>query len=193
MSIAGLKITLKAYFGFNFFYAGIIAFLIFTGMFLALRKRSKRLKKNISFEEITWRLVLAVYIALLIGGTLMNRRVTDIYQFNLAPFWSYKQLLEEKNLALGLQMIHNILVFIPWCIFFEKISPKMNRFTWGVGSALLFSVLVETTQLIFKCGLFEFDDIFHNTLGALLGYVFLRVHRLKLSLTLRGDSETTIQ
>ena len=32
-----------------------------------------------------------------------------------------------------------------------------------------FSVFIEATQLFLKLGLAEFDDIFENTIGALLG------------------------
>ncbi|MBR4027500.1 MAG: VanZ family protein [Lachnospiraceae bacterium] len=33
------------------------------------------------------------------------------------------------------------------------------------------SLTIEVLQLFMKKGLFEFDDIFHNTLGGVLGYV----------------------
>lgn len=193
MSMAGLKITLKSYLGFNYFYAGVIAFSIFAGLFLILRKKCNSTNTDICAKDIVWRLILAIYIALLIGGTLMNRKVSDIYEIKWAPFWSYRQLMEEHNFALAFQMVHNVLVFIPWPILFEKISQKMNRFAWGVGSAFLFSAFIETTQLIFRCGFFEFDDIFHNALGALIGYAFLRIYRLKHPVVSRSDSETTIQ
>ena len=35
--------------------------------------------------------------------------------------------------------------------------------------AVLFSAAIEITQLVTKCGLFGSDDIFHNTLGAVVG------------------------
>ena len=35
--------------------------------------------------------------------------------------------------------------------------------------ALGISLIIELTQLMSRRGLFEFDDVIHNTLGALLG------------------------
>jgi len=36
---------------------------------------------------------------------------------------------------------------------------------------------IEVIQLVFKLGLFEFDDVFHNVLGAVIGYGLWRVWR----------------
>ena len=39
------------------------------------------------------------------------------------------------------------------------------------------SCVIEVSQLVFRRGLFEFDDIFHNTLGALLGALVMAAVR----------------
>lgn len=36
------------------------------------------------------------------------------------------------------------------------------------------SVSIELTQYFTGRGLFEFDDIFHNTLGAVIGYIIMK-------------------
>ena len=44
---------------------------------------------------------------------------------------------------------------------------------------LFMSSAIEVTQLILHRGLFEFDDIFHNTLGTVIGIgVFVLITRL---------------
>lgn len=46
-----------------------------------------------------------------------------------------------------------------------------SRSWWKVGLVgFLFSSVIELNQLIFKRGLCEFDDVFHNTLGCVIGY-----------------------
>ena len=161
MSWAGLKITLDGYFGFNFIYAGIIALLIFGIIYLCKR------------QNILHVGMLAIYIALLIGGTMMNRGFGATIKMELIPFWSYHQYFVERNPALLGQMIFNVLLFIPWPILFSKVFPEMKKAIWAIGSAFLFSASIEVTQLIFKLGLFEFDDMFHNVLGAVIGYYIL--------------------
>jgi glycopeptide antibiotics resistance protein len=108
---------------------------------------------------------------------MLNRSAGVVGDIEMLPFWSYRQYFLEKNTALLGQMIFTVFAFIPWPILFAQVFPKMKKFLWGVGSAFLFSVFVEITQLVFKLGMFEFDDMFHNTLGALIGYAILTLVR----------------
>ena len=176
MSIAGLKITLKSYFGFNFVYAGIIALFIYAGIHLFLLKKKDIEDGSVSIREIRWGIVLSIYLALLIGGTMLNRGVGEVCRMELMPFWSYRQYFVEKHPALLGQMVYNVLVFVPWPFLFAQVFSAMKRFRWAIGSAFLFSVFIEITQLVLKIGLFEFDDMFHNTLGAVIGYGILTLY-----------------
>ena len=42
-----------------------------------------------------------------------------------------------------------------------------NKWYYGIG----ISLFIELGQLILKRGLFEFDDIFHNCIGLVVGYI----------------------
>lgn len=58
-----------------------------------------------------------------------------------------------------------------------------KRYLWPVVlTAELFSEAIEITQLVTKCGLFGSDDIFHNTLGAVVGSMIVNVYRKRGSL-----------
>ena len=54
--------------------------------------------------------------------------------------------------------------------FWSYTELAMRAIWCNVGSAMVFSFVIELLQLIFRCGLFEFDDMIHNTLGATIGY-----------------------
>ena len=43
---------------------------------------------------------------------------------------------------------------------------------------MVFSMLIETAQLVLKVGAFDVDDIFLNTVGGLLGYIVLKIMKL---------------
>lgn len=62
----------------------------------------------------------------------------------------------------------NIILFIPIGI----LLPRKKR--WLI-FPFLFSALIETIQLIFLRGTFELDDIFNNTLGAVIGWRMARL------------------
>ena len=58
-----------------------------------------------------------------------------------------------------------------------EIFKVMRRLRFVAASAAGVSFVIEVVQLVFKLGLFEFDDIFHNTLGAVIGFVMWRAIR----------------
>ena len=59
------------------------------------------------------------------------------------------------------------------------IEPKNwdTKITSAIGRTLLFGVLVsaviETSQLVFMRGLFEWDDMIHNGLGCMIGSMII--------------------
>ena len=79
-------------------------------------------------------------------------------------------------MTLWQQMIYNVLFFIPWG-FFLPFLFKVKKGSVVFKGAVIFSFLIEFTQLAFKLGLFELDDIFHNAVGAMLGYGVYCVYR----------------
>ncbi len=182
MSIIEIKMALDSFFNIRFTYVSVIALLILGGIYLFFRMKMIRQGQKCKKSKMVCAIVLAIYVALLIGGTVFNRTPAEDYQIEFIPFWSYVQVFKEKNLNLLRQMISNVLVFIPWPILFATVFPSMRRFWRAVGSVFLFSVSVEITQLVLRIGLFEFDDMFHNVLGAVLGYgiwIFYRRHNKK--------------
>lgn len=55
---------------------------------------------------------------------------------------------------------------------------KAIRWYHVASTALLFSLFIEITQYFTGRGLMEFDDVFNNTAGCLLGYaVYLMIRR----------------
>lgn len=44
---------------------------------------------------------------------------------------------------------------------------------------MLFSLGIETAQLLTKVGAFDVDDIFLNTVGGFVGYVFMKLTRVR--------------
>lgn len=177
IKVIWLRSLLTTYFGFNYIYAGIIIVLYLGGIYW-LAKASKLKHGRISSKrDILWALIAGVYIGVLVFATLLNREVGQGVQMELMPFWSYRQFILEGNMHLFAQMIYNVLAFVPWPILFVQVFKSLRNFRWAVGSAFLFSVFIEITQLVLKIGLFEFDDMFHNTFGAVIGYGVLTLYR----------------
>jgi glycopeptide antibiotics resistance protein len=51
------------------------------------------------------------------------------------------------------------------------LGRRYRRFFYTVFLCFLFSLAVETVQLILRVGIFDVDDIMMNTVGGMLGYI----------------------
>jgi len=92
---------------------------------------------------------------LILAVTVLDRSPGKQMTFELIPFWSYSVP------SLRSEILLNLLLFIPIGLLCG--SWKSVGFTAG------FSLLIELSQLVSWRGLFEFDDIIHNTLGTVIG------------------------
>ena len=112
-------------------------------------------------RRITPRPLLAAYILFILMETIIGRK-TGVGRVELVPFWSY------SHPELRMEIILNYILFIPLgLLLYLCFGDK-----WGLKVVLIgfiLSALIEVTQLMFKIGLFEFDDIFGNTVGCLIG------------------------
>ena len=109
------------------------------------------------------------YLFLLFSLTVLFRPDQDVRTIDQIPFWSYRTVRGGEHELLLTQMIMNVLAFIPVGLLLGCAFDRMKW--WKV--ALIgggFSVLIETLQFMLKRGFAEFDDVFHNVLGCLIGY-----------------------
>lgn len=78
-------------------------------------------------------------------------------------------------------LVGNVICFMPFGFLIPTISKK--KICKNVISvtllAMLFSLGIETAQLLLKVGAFDVDDIFLNTIGGFLGYVTMKFTRVQ--------------
>lgn len=73
-------------------------------------------------------------------------------------------------------VIENIIMFIPWGILLPLLIAPLQKRGWlCVLSAFLASVSLETVQYLTQRGHCQLDDVVMNTLGALAGWLIIRV------------------
>ena len=112
--------------------------------------------------------LLVEYCFLVLCSTVIYRTTTVDYKIDLTPFWSYVAI-DEGQTELIKENLLNIALGVPVGFLLSFI---MNRRSWWKAALVgfLFSSVIELSQLVFKRGLCEFDDVFHNTLGCVIGY-----------------------
>lgn len=70
-----------------------------------------------------------------------------------------------------IEILLNILMLVPCGILLPLIYKiKKSKFMNTILTGMVISCCIEALQLILRRGLFEFDDIIHNTIGCAVGY-----------------------
>ena len=79
----------------------------------------------------------------------------------------------------------NVLLFLPWGIYASFFYDQKRSVTF----ACMFALLVECIQLFARFGVFSFEDVALNTLGAFLGVLIFEKYicRLPERATLRAN------
>lgn len=123
--------------------------------------------------KITVWVLFGLFTLFLLYETVLCRSVKPERAFDMIPFWSYREWARGDR-YLGIQIIENILVFMPFGFLFAagidngtKSGKRLTGKTALVSCA--FSVSIELLQLVFMLGHCDIDDVMDNTLGGVLG------------------------
>ena len=116
-------------------------------------------------KDYIFSISFGAYIAAVLWITLFSRFGNE-YRGFLLPFHSYVEILKGDWKFL-LENIGNVVLFVPFGIVLKSVGIEKLKRAAVVGSVV--SLLVETLQFTFALGTFECDDLFHNTLGVVIG------------------------
>ena len=155
----------------TFLHIGIPIYLlyIFIGIALLLFICVKFWGEN---NKIFYYTLMSECVIAVILKTVVYRPHTEMRE-DTYPFWSYIAGFDGKP-ALLAQIVLNVLLFIPIGFLLRCCSESKSVWiTFLVGLCL--SGLIETLQFLFEKGLPEVDDLFHNSLGCVLGYYLYQI------------------
>ncbi len=135
----------------------------FYGFILFLREDLRR--KPVIFLPV-------FYSVLVLFQTLRGRYWPNplIYLWNGWGFYN-------MNGELSCEGLLNVIMFVP----FGFLLPTLKKLSlkWVSIYSFLFSLAIETTQLVFHRGTFQFADLTYNTLGGVIGGAcYLVLHRI---------------
>lgn len=128
---------------------------------IAIADNKRNLKKIVV-------VLFSIYIFAVLWITLIDRESGN-RRANLVPFWELANVIKgvERSFYIG-QIFGNLVMLMPLGFMLpiiRKVSLKQVLLI-----AFCFSAGIELTQFITGRGLMEFDDVFNNTVGAVLGY-----------------------
>ena len=133
-------------------------------------------------KRSTCKVLWFLYIAFILYMTLFTRETNLHRKSNLELFWSYRRFFDSSFYRH--EVTNNILLFIPFGVMvlllllrpkakqkfgIKESTPVSYHAILSVIAGFALSCGVELIQYVFKLGLCEFDDVFGNTLGTVIG------------------------
>lgn len=124
-------------------------------------------------------IVLVLFLGVVLGSTVFTRTAA-IRKYELKPFWSWYGIIRYHDRELLKENLLNCLLLAPMGFLLPLIFNHKVRLHRAFLAGFLVSAVIELSQLIFKRGLFEWDDMIHNALGCMLGcwimnWIFVKV------------------
>lgn len=113
--------------------------------------------------------VLIEYLFLVLCTTVLCRDTTPVARMKLTPLYSYGEI-EAGNDIFLYEVILNVVLFIPIGLIVSSFA-RLRHWWIVVLVGVVFSVCIELLQYTFHRGLCETDDVIHNTMGCLIGYL----------------------
>ncbi|MDR0987686.1 MAG: VanZ family protein [Ruminococcus sp.] len=132
--------------------------------------------------------VFIVYVVLLLGVVTLrflypaklNQMTEALAAGEVAPNFEIFKTIRAQWADLGSgyanwNILANTVCFMPFGFLLPLITKKPCNLLVTGFIGLLFSGLIETSQLVFNIGVFDIDDLILNTAGVVIGYIAARV------------------
>lgn len=124
-------------------------------------------------------LMLLIYFMFFSEMFGRNTHAQENYAYNFILFKEIKRFITYRE-VIGMEIfliniVGNVAGFMPIGFFLPVISRRGRKGYNTLLISLLFSLSIECTQLIFKVGSFDVDDLFLNTLGGAAGFIAYKI------------------
>lgn len=163
---------------------GIIFCIAFTG-YRFYRKRGGTCKlTNVQGAAV---FLLVAWMTLVVGLTILDRGADYGGQVNFWLLSGYVTAWKNRSLIEFQFIVFNMIMFMPLGFLLPLLEKRLRRYVPILVISVMVSLCVETAQLLTARGIFDLDDILHNTLGGLAGYrlidaVLISLKQKKLSI-----------
>lgn len=133
--------------------------------------------KKIRFYSKLLFLIYILFLCYFLFFSENMGRTTDCeYKYNLVLFHEINRFIRYAHLlgwkAVLINIFGNVIAFMPFGYFVPIIvKNKKIGIIRTTFLSMIFSLEVETVQLIFRLGCFDVDDILLNTLGGMFGFI----------------------
>lgn len=135
-------------------------------------------KKRIMLSQAVAGLLLFLFLGVVFGSTVFTR-IPGERQYKLELFWSWKRILNGDSGLLKENLL-NCILLIPMGMLLPIVLNHNVRWWKALLIGIATSAVIETCQLVFCRGLFEWDGMIHNGVGCMIGCVIMEIWRFSV-------------
>lgn len=148
---------------------GVAVFLLLASVYLIYKKVFHG-KKTVTKAQAVSAVLLCCWLILVLGLTSLSRGANYTGELNIDFFRGYINAWNKWSVRELQLIIFNMLMFAPLGFLLPLLWKKAEKIWITFAVSLGLTALIEVTQLLTGTGIFELDDLFHNSIGSLFGY-----------------------
>lgn len=152
--------------------AGIAAAVVLTVTYFIHKKKFKGQKMFPWGKALLW-LMLVGYLAIVIYATLLRGAGFFHREWNLHLFRAWREAWNNYSVKNWANVLLNIAMFMPLGFLLPLLGKKFRKWYISIPAGFCASLVIELLQLAIGQGICDVDDLFCNTLGAVIGYFLI--------------------
>ena len=148
--------------------AALVCGLILAACYAVCRTQARRFP----WGKAVCALLLVGWAAVTVFVTLLRSESGEfaVRQWNLQLFRAWREAYQRFTLQIWLNVLLNIALFAPLGFLLPLLTKPFRKWYTALVAGFGVSLLIELTQLFTGSGMCDVDDLFTNTLGAMLGW-----------------------
>lgn len=148
--------------------AALVCGLILAVCYAVCRRQGRRFP----WGKAVCAVLLVGWAAVTVFVTLLRSEPNEFAarQWNLQLFRAWREAYQRFTLQIWLNVLLNIALFVPLGFLLPLLSKPFRKWYAALGAGFSVSLLIELSQFFTGRGMCDVDDLFTNTLGAMLGW-----------------------
>ena len=151
------------------FLAGIFAAAVIAVSYFVFKKKHKG-EKKFPWGKIILYLLLVGYLFIVVSATILRKAGSFRREYNLHLFRAWLEAWNNFSVKNWANILLNVAMFAPLGVLLPLLFKKCRKWYVTIPIGFGTSLAIELIQLAISRGICDVDDLFANTLGAVIGF-----------------------
>lgn len=149
--------------------AGVLAAAVIAVAYLIFKKKHKG-EKKFPWGRIIMYLLFAGYLFIVVSATILRKTGTFRREYNFHLFRAWIEAWNNYSVKNWANVLLNVALFVPLGALLPLLWNKCKKWYITIPIGFGSSLAIELVQLAISRGICDIDDLFANTLGAVIGF-----------------------